>query len=191
MPRDIRSEIRDHLAASANAFMALSTDTALLNSIVQAAELINKVFAQGNKICIAGNGGSATDADHFAAELVGRYKKGDKALPAISLTNPATITAVGNDYSVEEIFARQLNAYGRHGDVFFAISTSGNSPNIMRGLEVAREIGMFRIGLLGTSGAASFPGVCDIPLRVPATYTPRVQELHIAVIHALCECIDR
>jgi phosphoheptose isomerase len=193
MQRDIRNTVRDYLATSTHAFRALSGNPILHGSIVQAAETINEAFARGSRLYIAGNGGSAADAQHFAAELVGYYgSKADKPLPARALTTDTSfMTAWGNDASFDTIFARQLQADAREGDVLFAISTSGNSANILRALEAAKDMGMHRIGLLGETGAATFPGVCDIHLRMPARGTPHVQELHIAVIHAICECLDR
>lgn len=190
MPRDTRSEIRDYLAASTSSFVAMGTDTDMVDSVGQAAKLINTAFAQGRWLYVAGNGGSCADADHFAAELVGRYKKGDKALPALSFSNSSVMSAWSNDDSFENVFGRMLEAYGKEGDVFFAISTSGSSPNILRGLKAAKSMGVHTIGLLGQTGGEAL-ALCEVLLRVPATYTPRVQELHIAVIHALCECIER
>lgn len=183
-------KVQTHLAASVDRFVALGTNVAIHNSIVKAAQVISRAYEGGNKLLIAGNGGSATDADHFAAELVGRYKKGDKALPAIPFTNPATMTAVGNDYSFEDIFARQVQAYATGGDVFFAISTSGNSRNILRALEVANDLRVHTVGLFGETGGNAL-ALCDLALCVPATYTAHIQEMHIAVIHSICECIDR
>ncbi len=190
MPRDARSEIRDYFAASTSAFVAMGTDTDLVDSVVQAAKLINTAFAQGRRLYVAGNGGSSADADHFAAELVGRYRKGDKPKPAMSFSNSSVMSAWSNDDSFNNVFGRMLEAYGREGDVFFAISTSGNSPNILRGLKTAKSMGVHTVGLLGQTGGDAL-ALCEIQLRVPATYTPRVQELHIAVIHALCECLER
>jgi D-sedoheptulose 7-phosphate isomerase len=182
--------VGDHLAASARAFAEMGVDAALRDSIIQAAKMINGAFARGGRLYIAGNGGSAADAQHFAAELVGWYKRGDKPLPAVALTTDTSfLTAWGNDDSFDTIFARQLQAHAREGDAFFAISTSGSSRNILKGLEAARKLGLKRIGLLGRGGSAA--ALCDIALAVPAQDTPHIQELHIAVIHALCGCIDR
>ena len=183
--------IRNRLARSAAAFAALSADEALLSSVAQAAEAIDGAFARGGRLYVAGNGGSAADAQHFAAELVGYFGgKGDRPLPAMALTTDTSfLTACGNDDSFDAIFARQLEAHTLEGDVFFAISTSGSSPNILRGLEAARELGLYRIGLFGRGGQAA--ELCDVAMHVPEKETPHVQELHIAVIHAICGCIDR
>jgi D-sedoheptulose 7-phosphate isomerase len=191
MPSKMRSAIRDHLAASAAAFAALSADEHLHDAIVRAAEAINAAFERGSGLYIAGNGGSAADAQHFAAELVGCFGgRGDKPLPAIALTTDTSfLTAWGNDDSFDAIFARQLRAHAKEGDVFFAISTSGSSANILRGLEAAEASGLYRIGLFGQGSQAA--KLCDVALHMPAKETPYVQELHMAVIHAICGCIDR
>ncbi len=191
MPHDMRSDIRDYLTASITAFLAAREDGALHDSVVRAAEAIDDAFKRRFRLYVAGNGGSAADAQHFAAELVGWFKKGDAPRPAIALsTDTSFLTAWGNDDDFNNIFARQLQAHAQDGDVFFAISTSGNSENILRGLKAAGECGMTRIGLLGRTGGQA-AALCEIPLLVPADATPHVQELHIAVIHAICKHIDR
>ncbi len=183
-------KIKDHLSKSAAAFAALSEDAVLHEAIERAARTINKAFKRKGRLYAAGNGGSAADAQHFAAELVGRYGKGDRSRPAIALTTDTSfLTAWGNDDTFDNVFARQIQAHAREGDVFLAISTSGSSPNILRGLKAARERKVRCIGLLGKAGAAA--KLCDTVLAAPAEGTPHVQELHTAIMHALCACIDR
>lgn len=143
-----------------------------------------------NKILIAGNGGSAADAQHFAAELVGRFEIERKGLPAIALTTDSSIlTSIGNDYSYDYIFARQIEALAFPGDIFVGISTSGNSENIVRAVEKAKEKGVFTIGLLGKDGG-KLAEMCDEALIVPSDKTARIQELHEMCIHIMCTFID-
>jgi len=153
-------------------------------------ELVIESYKAGGTLLIAGNGGSAADAQHIAGELVGRFLKERKALPAIALnTNSTIITAIGNDYSFDTVFARQVSAFGKPGDVLIAITTSGTSPNVLRAAEVARELGMKVIGLTGASGG-SLKDLCDLCLCVPSRETPRVQEMHILIAHILCEITE-
>lgn len=143
-----------------------------------------------NKILIAGNGGSAADAQHFAAELVGRFEIERKGLPAIALTTDSSIlTSIGNDYSYDYIFARQIEALAFPGDIFVGISTSGNSENIVRAVKKAKEKGVFTIGLLGKDGG-KLAEMCDEALIVPSDKTARIQELHEMCIHIMCTFID-
>ncbi len=135
-------------------------------------------------------GGSAADAQHFIAELVGRFVKERRGLPGISLTtNTSSLTAIANDYSFDDVFSRQLLALGEKDDVFFGISTSGKSPNILKALDAAKSIGMITIGLLGRDGGPC-ASHCDIPIIVQHDVTARIQEIHILTIHAICACID-
>jgi D-sedoheptulose 7-phosphate isomerase len=151
--------------------------------------LVDRLHA-GNKIIIFGNGGSAADAQHIAAELVGRYQFERRALPAIALgaSSPA-LTAIGNDYGFEEVFARQISALGIRGDVALAISTSGKSPNVIRGLEVARELGLHTLGFSGMSGG-KMRALTDACICVPSDSTPRIQEAHILMGHILCGIVE-
>jgi len=158
--------------------------------IVEVARLIGRAFKEGHKILLFGNGGSSTDASHIAAEFVGRYHRDRAPLPAIALgTNMATLTCIANDYDYAEIFARQVRAHGQKGDIAIAISTSGNSPNVLRGVEAAREIGLTTVGWTGGKGGklASLVDHCFI---VPSTVTARIQESHITLGHVLCELIE-
>jgi len=158
--------------------------------IVQVVKLMATAFREGHKILLFGNGGSATDAAHIAAEFVGRYKRERDPLPAIALaTDIAAITCIANDYGFEELFARQVRAHGRKGDVAIAISTSGNSPNVLRGAEAARACGLTTIGWTGGTGG-KLAGMVDYPFVVPSTVTARIQESHITLGHVLCELIE-
>jgi D-sedoheptulose 7-phosphate isomerase len=159
--------------------------------ILKTATTIAGRIRNGGKVLLFGNGGSAADAQHIAAEFVGRFGPDRPALPALSLAvDPSVVTAVGNDYGFESIFARQVEAHGRPGDTAIGISTSGNSPNVLRALRVAREAGLYTIGLTGESGG-KMPDVVDVLFRVPSTRTPRIQETHIMIGHFLAELIDR
>jgi D-sedoheptulose 7-phosphate isomerase len=158
--------------------------------IAEAANVIVKCLRAGGKLIAFGNGGSAADAQHIAAEFVGRYRAQRRALAAIALTTDSSaLTAIGNDYGFEEIFARQLEAIGKPGDVVLAISTSGNSPNILRGLECAKKLGMVSIGLTGGTGGKMRSQV-DLCLCVPSDSTPRIQEAHILIIHILSGFVE-
>ena len=156
---------------------------------------IIKSLRSGGKILLFGNGGSAAEAQHFAAELINKFLKERGALPAISLTtDTSTITSIGNDMSFDRIFSRQIEALGRKGDVAIALSTSGNSPNIIEGLKAAKKIGMVTIALTGEGGGklAVTPGAApDYLLDVPSTSTPRIQEVHLVVLHIIAEEIEK
>ncbi len=161
-----------------------------VDRIVQVATLIAKAFANGNKVLLFGNGGSSTDAAHIAAEFVGRYKKERVPLPAIALaTDIAAITCIANDYGYEELFARQVRAHGRIGDIAIGISTSGNSPNVLRGITAARECGLTTVAWTGGTGG-KLAGLVDYPFIVPSTLTSRIQESHITLGHVLCEVVE-
>lgn len=141
-------------------------------------------------IFFLGNGGSAADSQHLAAEFVGRFVRERRGLPAISLTtNTSTLTAVANDYGFERVFARQVEALVRPGDVVVGLSTSGNSPNVLRALEQAKQIGAVTVGLTGRTGG-KMAAVCDLCLRVPSEVTARIQEAHILIGHLVCELVD-
>lgn len=161
--------------------------------IVQAAELLAEQLRQGGKILICGNGGSAADAQHFAAELVNRFEIERPGLAAMALTTDSSaLTSIANDYAFEQIFARQVRALGRSGDLLLAISTSGHSPNVLAAMAAAREIGMAIIGLTGLDGGRMAEQLTenDLEIRASATATARIQEVHILVIHCLCDLID-
>ena len=157
---------------------------------MQAGELIRQTLHSGNKILICGNGGSAADAQHIAAELVGRYEAERRAWPAIALTtDTSALTALSNDYGYEEVFARQVQALARENDLLIALSTSGRSANVIRAAEKARELGCKTIALTGADGGP-LSTVCDLVLSVPTGRTSRVQELHITIGHLWCEMVD-
>lgn len=162
----------------------------LLPAIEKSVSLLEKSLSEGNKLLICGNGGSAADAQHFAAELVGRYKKERKALPAIALTtDTSVITAISNDYGFEHVFSRQVEALSAGGDVLFLISTSGNSPNLLEAAKKAKTLGIKIIGLLG-KGGGKLKSMCDHAIVIPSDNTPRIQEMHVLVIHMICESVE-
>jgi len=165
-------------------------ENAVGNAIRNAAELISSTFSSGGKVLICGNGGSAADAQHIAAEFVGRYETERIALPAIALTtDTSALTALANDYDFERIFARQVEALGREGDCLIAISTSGNSPNVLAAVMAARSLGIKIIGFTGAHGKR-LAGLSDIAIMVPSERTARIQEGHITAGHIICELID-
>ena len=160
-------------------------------AVADAARMIAAALAAGNKVLVMGNGGSAADSQHLAAELVGRFLRERKALPAIALTTDTSIlTAVGNDYGFDEVFKRQVEALAVKGDVVIGISTSGHSANVHAALCKARDAGCITIALLGRDGGKIRPDV-DLALVVPAQETPHIQEAHVALIHILCDLIER
>jgi phosphoheptose isomerase len=158
--------------------------------IVHACGLLVDTLMNGNKVLFCGNGGSAADAQHLAAELVGRYVSERRGLPGIALTvDTSILTAVGNDYGFEQVFARQVDALGARGDLLIAITTSGGSPNIRAAVEAARAKGLKVLGLTGEKGQI-FAGLCDVGIVIPSTITSRIQECHITVGHIMCEAVD-
>ena len=160
------------------------------SAIVEAAEACISCLRSGGKLLLCGNGGSAADAQHLAAEFTGRYLRERDAWPAIALsTNTSAVTAIGNDYGFDEVFARQVAGYGSAGDVLVAISTSGASPNVIRAAEVARERGLKVIAMTGGSGG-QLRDLADVHLNVPADTTPRIQEGHILIGHVLCALVE-
>lgn len=163
----------------------------ILNKILQAAEILTKCYRNGGIVAICGNGGSASDAEHMAGELVGRFLIERRAFPAIALTsNMAIVTAIGNDYSFSDIYTRQIEAFADPKNVLFGISTSGNSENIVRALEKAKERGMKTIALLGRNGGKAGL-IADIPIVIPSEMAARIQESHILIIHILCDLLER
>ena len=158
--------------------------------IIDVAQVLIRTFNEGRKVLLFGNGGSATDASHIAAEFVGRYHRDRSALPAIALaTDMAALTAIANDYDYADIFARQVNAHGRKGDVAIAISTSGHSLNVLRGAEAAKARGLVTVGWTGATGG-ELAGLVDYCFLVPSTVTARIQECHITLGHVLCELVE-
>lgn len=162
----------------------------LASDVAKAVEMIHASLAAGGKLLIAGNGGSAADAQHIAAELTGRFLRERKPLPALALhANSSALTAIGNDYGYEYVFARELAAHARPGDVLLAISTSGGSKNILRAIEEARQKRVAVIGMTGESGGA-MRTACDLCLCVPSKSTARIQEMHILIGHTICELLE-
>lgn len=158
--------------------------------LVRVGQRLAAALQAGGKLLIFGNGGSAADAQHFAGELVGRYLKNRRALPALALTtDPSIITAVGNDLGFEHVFERQVEAHGRPGDVAIGISTSGRSPNVLAALARAHQLGLITVGLTG-NGGGSLCELVDHLIDVPSADTPRIQEVHGMVVHILCELIE-
>ena len=159
-------------------------------AIAAAFAAMRACFRSGGKALLCGNGGSAADAQHLAAELVGRYRRERRPWPAIALTtDTSALTAIGNDYGFDEVFARQVRALASRGDVVIGLSTSGNSENVLRALAAAGEAGAFRIGLGGRDGG-KMTAACDLALIVPADDTARIQEMHITILHILCDTIE-
>lgn len=161
----------------------------LIPQIEKTANIIIRSLKKGGKVILFGNGGSAADAQHIAAELVGRFKKERRGLPAIALsTNTSIITALSNDYDFKIIFSRQLSALCNKGDVAIGISTSGNSPNVLQGIKTAKKIGAKTIGLSGRGG--KIKEIADLCINVPSDDTPRIQEAHITIGHILCKLVE-
>ncbi len=158
--------------------------------LIRMAEILTASFQQGGKLLVFGNGGSAADAQHVAAEFVGRFQRDRRGLPAIALTTDSSaVTSISNDYGYEQVFARQVEAFGVPGDVVLAISASGNSPNVIAGVERAKELGLSTFGLAGGTGGR-LAQCTELCLTVPSTVTARVQEGHLVLEHLLCELVE-
>ena len=191
MNQTSKDPIAAHLALSREALERASGDPKLLDAARKIAEPIASALRNGNKLLIAGNGGSAADAQHIAAEIVGRYKKDRPAYAAIALTtDTSALTSIGNDYGFEQIFSRQVEALGRRGDVLLAMTTSGRSPNILAALKAARSRGLVTIGFTGAKGAA-MSASCDHLLVAPSDDTAVIQQIHMAFAHGICEVIEQ
>lgn len=176
------------LAAAAESFAALPQAA---EAVASAAGMIEAALRSGGKALFCGNGGSAADAQHLAAELLGRFLLERAPLPAMALTaNSSVVTAIGNDYGFDDVFARQVRGLGRAGDVLVGISTSGRSRNVAAAFAAARERGVVTIALTGAAGGP-VAEAADLAIRAPATSTPRIQEMHIAIGHTLCELVER
>jgi D-sedoheptulose 7-phosphate isomerase len=162
----------------------------LSGDIESACKIMTDTITGGNKVLIAGNGGSAADAQHIAAELSGRFVKDRKALPGIALTtDTSALTSIANDYGYEHVFSRQVEALAKPGDLFIGISTSGNSPGILKAFTAAKDIGCKTLGLSGRDGG-KMNGICDLNIIVPSPTTARIQEMHILIGHILCKAVD-
>ena len=190
MALDHLAFLRDRVAASVAAKQAL-LDGDMLETAAQISTRVLASIQQGGKVFFFGNGGSAMDAGHLAAELLGRFYRDRAPLGSIALSdNTAAMTAIGNDYAYDEVFARQIAGLGRPGDVAIGMTTSGNSGNVVKGLQCARGAGLLTVAFTGAAGSAAATAA-EFVFRAPSTDTPRVQEIHMAVGHTLCEIIER
>jgi D-sedoheptulose 7-phosphate isomerase len=191
LSQDSKDPIGAHLTQSLAALERATQDTALLAAARKIAGVIIAVLRSGNKVLLVGNGGSAADAQHIAAELVGRYKQERASWAAIALTTDSSaLTAIANDYGVERMFARQVEGLGTRGDVLLALSTSGRSPNILAALRTARQCGLVTVGFTGTRGEA-MGADCDHLLVAPSDDTPIVQQIHLTLAHGICDEVEQ
>lgn len=187
----MKDPIAAHFERSLAALELMTRDAALLAAARKIATIIVAALRAGNKLLIAGNGGSAADAQHIAAEIVGRYKQDRPAWAALALTtDTSALTAIANDYGFEQVFARQVAGLGRRGDVLLTLSTSGRSPNILAALRSARERGLVTIGFTGSEGEA-LGAFCDHLLVSPSDDTPVIQQIHLTVAHGICDEIEQ
>lgn len=183
----MKNSVKDNFMQAQQTLNDFIADETNFKKIEEAGQLLVTAIKSGNKVISCGNGGSMCDAMHFAEELSGRFRDDRKALPAVSISDPSHITCVANDYGYEKIFSRYVEAMGNKGDVLLAISTSGNSKNIVAAIEAARNKGMNVIGLTGKDGGL-MKSLCDVEIRAPfSSYADRAQEIHIKVIHALIQ----
>ena len=186
----MQSTIKTIITNSITTKQALLADKSLLETVEKVVDICVNTFQQKGKILFCGNGGSAADAQHIAGELSGRFFIDREPLFAEALhVNTSFLTAMANDYSFEEAYARMVRAAGRKGDILFALSTSGNSPNILKAAQDAKKIGMLVVGMSGKSGG-KLVNHCDFMIKVPSKVTPRIQECHIMVGHVICEIIE-
>ena len=186
MKEYIVNQIRDSYETK----MRLMENAEILEVIQKVAEITIEAYRSGNKTLIAGNGGSAADAQHMAGEFVSRFYFDRPGLPALALTTDTSIlTAIGNDYGYERVFARQIQANGNEGDVFFGISTSGNSPNVIAAIEECKKKGIITVGLVGAK-ECKMDELCDYIIKVPSTETPRIQESHLLIEHMICALVE-
>lgn len=183
------TDIKSQLEAHRDVIKMIENE--LSSQIVEMVTMLIDTYSSGKKLLVMGNGGSAADAQHFVAEIVGRFKMERRALPAVALsTDTSILTAIGNDYGFDKIFSRQIEALASDGDLVVGISTSGNSPNVLHALQLARQKGCKTVGLLGKDGGA-IKQVCDLALVVRTNDTPRVQEAHITIIHIVCDLLEK
>ena len=183
--------IKQHFLEAESVLRTFLSDEENFIKIENAGKLLVEAMSSGKKVISCGNGGSMCDAMHFAEELSGRYRHDRQALPAISISDPSHISCVANDYGYASIFSRMVEAIGQPGDVLFAISTSGNSENVLNAIEAARKKGICVIGLTGKDGG-KMASLCDVEIRAPKSlYADRAQEIHIKVIHSLIDFVER
>lgn len=182
--------IQKEITNAIDVFIRINENVDLIEKIEACANILRVAFHRGNKVLLAGNGGSAADAQHIAGEFVNRFNYDRPGLCAFALTvDSSVMTAIGNDYGYEKLFARQLQAVGVKGDIFWAYSTSGRSPNILMAMEEARVAGLFVIGFTGARGWVN-PKLCDISIEIPALETPRIQEGHLLLGHIICGLVE-
>lgn len=187
----MKNYISDQLNESGRLISMMMTDEKLFVTIEKIVNVCIRSFQQGGKILLAGNGGSAADAQHIAGEFVSRFEFDRPGLPAIALTTDTSIlTAIGNDYGYEMLFARQVQALGSQDDIFFGISTSGRSPNILSALKQAKSRGLICIGMTGNRGGPMHD-ICDYLLTIPSASTPKIQEGHIVLGHIICGLVEK
>ncbi|MFK8186598.1 MAG: D-sedoheptulose 7-phosphate isomerase [Phormidesmis sp.] len=186
----IKQLISQQITEAVSVKQSLASSPEAIAAIQQAAQKCVAVYQRGNKILIAGNGGSAADAQHMAAELSGRFNFDRPGIPAIALTaNSSAVTAIANDYGYEKVFSRQAQAYGQPGDLFVGISTSGNSKNILAAIEHCQENEIETVALTGLGGG-KMAEACDVAIQIPSQSTPRIQECHILIVHMLCAAVE-
>lgn len=183
-----------------NLIESYKTELELLKSFIEQEEKekmtekvaseLAKAFSNGNKVLICGNGGSNSDALHFAEEFTGKFRKERRALPALAISESSHITCVGNDYGFDYIFSKGVEAFGKEGDVFIGLSTSGNSPNVIKAVEMAKSLGMKTVGLLGKDGG-KLKGFCDFEFIIPGETSDRIQEIHMMILHIIIEGVER
>lgn len=187
----MKNYIKDQIKKSYETKLAIYENGALLNKIEEVAKLCVSLYRGSNKTILAGNGGSAADAQHIAAELVGRYGFDRPSIPSLALTtDTSNLTAIGNDYGYDKVFSRQLEGMGQSGDIFIGISTSGNSVNIINAFHSAKTKGIITVALVGRDGG-EMAKIADYAIVVPSDSTPRIQESHILIGHILCDIIEK
>ena len=185
-----KSLIENNLSEAQKVLQQFIGEPKNIEAIEAAGKLLSDAFKKGNKVISCGNGGSMCDAMHFAEELSGRFREDRKALPAISISDPSHLSCVGNDYGYDKVFSRYIEALGTTGDILLAISTSGNSQNVLHAICAAKAKGMLIVGLTGKDGG-KMAGLCDVEIRAPhSQYADRAQEIHIKVIHSLIHLVE-
>ncbi|MDY0117663.1 MAG: D-sedoheptulose 7-phosphate isomerase [Sulfurimonadaceae bacterium] len=187
----MKAYVKDQIKKSYETKQAIYQNEVLLDTIVEVAKRCVALYRTDKKTILAGNGGSAADAQHIAAELVGRYGFDRPSIPSLALTtDTSNLTAIGNDYGYDQVFSRQLEGMGQAGDIFIGISTSGNSANIIKAFEVAKKKGIMCVALVGRDGGI-MAQMADIAIVIPSDSTPRIQESHILIGHILCDIIEK
>jgi D-sedoheptulose 7-phosphate isomerase len=177
--------------ASIDTKQALINDTKRLEGLLEVAEVASTTIKAGHKIMLCGNGGSAADSQHIAAELIGRFEKERRSMAAIALTtDTSALTAIANDYGYDQVFARQVEGLGQSGDLLIGISTSGNSKNVVKAMEVAQSKGIRTVALVGDKPEGAMQAIADYVLAAPSTNTARIQECHILIMHTLCQLVE-